>query len=232
MRVKKKKFRGVKTRFGVLGTDGLFTFFLSNSILFFTAGLSLIFPLRQVVKTAQITSTKAPPDLMLVVLGKSLRQGEVDIEYAQRLDRSFELYQNGHKPILILGGVSDSRTVSEAEKGRDYLLKRKVDDADILLEDASLHTLENLQNARDIIQRKSLDTVFILITSRYHLKRSQVIATGLGMQPTLCAAEEIFLFSWHKLPRLLLEAFYIHWYHSGSIWSRLTNNKKSLSRIR
>ena len=226
-----KKFQGVKTRFGVLGMDGLFTFSLSNLILLLTAGLSLIWPLRQVIKTAQKTSTTAPADLMLVVLGKSLQQGEVDTEYTARLDRCFELYRAGRKPILILGGVSDSRYASEAEKGREYLLHKNVNAADILLEDASLHTLENLHNARAIIQQKSLDTAFVLITSRYHLKRSEVIANGLGMNPVLCAAEDNFILTWRKVPRLLLEAFYIHWYHTGTIWSRLTNNKKSLSRI-
>lgn len=228
---KHKKFSGIKTRFGVLGIDGLFTFSLSNLILLLTAGLSLIWPLRQVIKTAQKTSTTAPADLMLIVLGKSLQQGQVDTEYAKRLERSSKLYQTGHKPILILGGVSDNRYVSEAEKGREYLLEKKVNHADILLEDISLHTLENLHNAREVIQRKSLETIFILITSRYHLKRSEVIAKGLGMQPVLCAAEEKFIFTWRKVPRLLLEAFYIHWYHTGSIWSRLTNNKNSLSQI-
>lgn len=228
---KHKKFRGIKTRFGLLEIDGLFTFSLSNIVLIFSAGLSLIWPLRQVLKTAKTTSTTAPADLMLVVLGKSLQQGQVDAEYAERLNRSFKLYQTDHKPILILGGVSDNRYVSEAEKGREYLLDKKVNDADILLEDASLHTLENLHNARAMIQQKSLETVFILITSRYHLKRSEVIAKGLGMQPVLCAAEEKFIFNWRQIPRLLLEAFYIHWYRTGSIWSQLTNNKKSLSRI-
>ncbi|HID81140.1 MAG TPA: YdcF family protein [Chromatiales bacterium] len=226
-----QKLRGVKTRFGVLGIDGLFTFSLSNLILLLTAGISLIWPLRQVIKTAQKTSTTAPASLMLVVLGKSLQQGEIDTEYAERLERSFKLYQVGHRPILILGGVSNNRYASEAEKGREYLLRKNVNTDDILIEDASLHTLENLHNVRAIIQRKSLETVFVLITSRYHLKRSEVIANGLGMQPVLCAAEEKFNFTWHKVPRLLLEAFYIHWYHTGSIWSRLTHNKKSLSRI-
>lgn len=228
---KHKKTHGIKTRFGVLGIDGLFTFSLSNLILLLTAGLSLIWPLRQVIKVALKTSTAAPTNLMLVVLGKSLQQGEVDAEYTERLDRSFELYQTDHRPILILGGVSDNRYASEAEKGQEYLLNRKVGDADILLEDTSLHTLENLHNARALIQHQSLDTAFILITSRYHLKRSEVIAKGLGMKPVLCAAEKKFIFSWHKVPRLLLEAFYIHWYHTGSIWSRLTHNRKSLSRI-
>lgn len=227
-----QKFRGMQTRFGVLGYDGLWTLFLSTLILLLTAGLSLLPALATVIRTARKTPVTAPEKLMLVVLGKALDQGHVDAEYAQRLNRAVTLYRCGHRPVLILGGVSDTRYPSEAEQGRTYLLQKGIEPADILLEDQSLHTLENLHNARTIIRQKSLDTAFILITSRYHLKRSQVIARGLGMQPVLCAAEDRFVFQWRQLPRLLLEAFYIHWYHTGAIWSQLTNSKKSLARIR
>ncbi len=71
----------------------------------------------------------------------------------------------------------------------------------------------------------------MLVTSRYHLARSQALARGLNLQPVLCAAEERLRLNPLTLWRLGLEAWYLHWYEVGKTWSRWTGNRHSLARI-
>lgn len=218
-------------RLGTIGADGLFTLLLSNIVLAATLGLSLAWPLRHIVRTARNTPVSAPPGSMLVVLGMRLGNGVVTSDYAARLERAGKLYScdNSHA-ILIVGGFTGDAVVSEAAAGSEYLVFRGVHREQILIEDASQHTLENLRNARSLLQSNGCDR-FVIISSRYHLARSWIIAQGLGMNPDLCGAEDEFQLQVAGLPRLLLEACYIHWYYTGAIWSRLTCSKKSLDRI-
>lgn len=219
------------SRLGTIGADGLLTLLLSNIVLAATLGLSLAWPLRHVVRTARNAPVVVPPGSMLVILGMHLSDGTVTRDYALRLERARQLYSDDNsRYILIVGGVTGTAALSEAEAGSDYLVSRGVRAEKILVEEASRHTLENLRNARSLMKSRGVDR-FSMISSRYHLARSQIIAQGLGMNPDLCGAEDQFRLQAAGLPRLLLEACYLHWYYTGAIWSRLTRSKKSLERI-
>jgi len=218
-------------RLGAVGADGLFTLFLSSLVVAATFGLSLGWPLRHVVRTARSAHITAATGSMLVVLGMRLGKGAVTGDYARRLERAIRLYrQDDKRTILVVGGSTGSSVASEAATGCDYLISRGVRAEQIHLEDASRDTLENLRNARCLMQSNGVAR-FTIVSSRYHLARCRIIAQGLGMHPDLCGAEDAFRLDMAGLPRLLLEAFYIHWYYTGAIWSHLTRNKKSLERI-
>ncbi len=218
-------------RLGAIGADGLFTLLLSNIVLAATLGLSLAWPLRHVVRTARNAPVSVSPGSMLVILGMRLANGTVTRDYALRLERARRIYSDDNsRHILIVGGVTGAAVVSEAAAGSEYLVSRGVRAEQILVEEASRHTLENLRNARSLMESTGFDR-FSMISSRYHLARSLIIAQGLGLNPDLCGAEDEFRLQVAGLPRLLLEACYLHWYYTGAIWSRLTRSKKSLERI-
>jgi uncharacterized SAM-binding protein YcdF (DUF218 family) len=218
-------------RLGAVGADGLFTLFLSSLVLVATFGLSLGWPLRHVVRMARSAPVMAATGSMLVVLGMRLDKGTVTDDYARRLERAIRLYrQDDKRTILVVGGLTGSSIASEAATGCDYLTSRGVRAEQILLEDASRDTLENLRNARCLMKSNGVDR-FTLISSRCHLARCRIIAQGLGLNPDLCGAEDVYRLEIAGMPLLLLEAFYIHWYYTGAIWSRLTRNNKSLERI-
>jgi uncharacterized SAM-binding protein YcdF (DUF218 family) len=173
----------------------------------------------------------ASPSSVLVVLGMRLHNENITSGYTSRLERAVKLYRdNPNRQILIVGGLTGSSKVTEASRGREYLISRGVRAEQIIIEDSSRHTLENLRNARSVMEIKGFDKI-TLITNRYHLARSFVIAQGLDMNPALCGAEDDFKLGTTLLPRLVLEAYYIHWYRTGAIWSHFTQNKKNLERI-
>ena len=218
-------------RLSAIGADGWFTLLLSNLVLAATLGLSLGLPLRYVVRTARNAPVLAPPGSMLVVLGMRLSKGAVTGDYVKRLERAISLYSDdSNRYILVVGGLTGASVVSEAAIGSEYLKSRGVCAEQISIEDASRHTLENLRNARSLMASNGFERLTI-ISSRYHLARSRVIAQGLGMKPDLCAAEDEFRLEVAAIPRLLLEAYYIHWYHTGAIWTHMTRSKNSLERI-
>lgn len=218
-------------RLGALGADGLFTLLLSNIVLVGTIGLSLGWPLRYVIRTARNASVMATPGSVLVVLGMRLSKGSVTDDYVRRLERAIKLYyDDNNRYILIVGGLTDASLLTEASRGSEYLISCGVRPEQIFIEDASRHTLENLRNARAVMESNNF-AKFTIITNRYHLARSLIIAEGLGMNPDLCGAEDCFKLAMTRLPCLLLEAYYIHWYRTGTIWSRLIRSEKSLERI-
>lgn len=214
-----------------MGLDGAWTLLLSCTLMVGTLGLSWLAMLLHVWRVASQTPTQLIPKQWIVVLGKRLLGATVTLEYAARLRRAETLYKTAPgAQILVLGGHTSEGPFSEAQQGQNYLRQRGVPVGDIQLEDHSLHTLENLRNARDLLAGR-LDQPLTLVTSRYHLARSQALATGLGLPHQLCAAEDELVWCPALCRHLVVESFFLHWYWVGRLWSTWTRNRKSLARI-
>ncbi|MCP5157996.1 MAG: YdcF family protein [Gammaproteobacteria bacterium] len=213
-----------------MGWDGLGTLLLSNMLLMATLGLSGLWLFHRVWRMAQDTPAQVAESGWVVVLGVRLQRDQVSRDYACRLERAAALYRaDPQRRILLVGGPT-SGSVSEAERGRQFLLAMGLPTGALSIEDQSLHTLDNLRRTRQLlgeVQRQS----FVLVTSRYHLARSEILARGLDLHPVLCAAEDRLRLDFSVLWRLALEAGYLHWYKVGRAWSRWTRNRHSLARI-
>lgn len=214
-----------------MGRDGWFTLLLSNILILLLGGASLLWSAFGVLRQARNAPHVCAGDVALVLVpGMRLLAGKPNADFRSRLQRARLLHQQGERVILIMGGVTGVEGVSEAAAGRDFLLELSVASSFIQLEDSSRNTLENLRNARERIQESGIER-YALLSNRYHLARCQALAHGLGMMPVLCAAEEQFSAPPSSWPRLFLESYYLHWYYTGKLWSRLSRNRHSLSRI-
>ena len=214
-----------------VGLDGWAMLVLSIALIGLTAGLSWLWQLCRVYRIARHTPCTTVSGGLIMVLGQRLRNEAVGPEYARRLERAHALYEQGYgTQILLVGGKTGASRYSEAEQGQRFLLARGVPGHCIRIEDRSLHTLENLRHARATLGGRS-QLPFVLITSRYHLARSQALALGLNLRPLLCAAEERLRLNALTVLQLLREAFYLHWYVVGRVWSQWTGNRKSLGKI-
>ncbi len=215
----------------MIGLDGWTLLVLSIALIGLTAGLSWLWQLGRVYRIARHTPCTGIAGGVIIVLGQRLQHETVGWEYAQRLQRAQALYEQGDgDEILIVGGKTGASRYSEAEQGQRFLLARGVPGHRIRLEDRSRHTLENLRHARMTSGDRGQQP-FVLVTSRYHLARSQALALGLSLRPRLCAAEERLRLDPSTLLQLLREAFYLHWYLTGRTWSQWTGNRKSLGKI-
>ncbi|MDG6774327.1 YdcF family protein [Thiomicrorhabdus sp. ZW0627] len=216
--------------------DGLLMLSLSILSALLTFGFFWFWRAFQCYRIAQSAETSLPDktSIPLIVFGKQLHENRMDEDFKTRLNRVSTLQNTIHpdQKIFLLGGITNQNTVSEAQAGADALLAEHPELSDkLVLEESSRNTLENLKQARIYLNEHNLPLQAGLITNRYHLNRCQVMAKGLGLDGTLIAAEDDFVADFQNLYKIFMEAFFIHWYHTGSFISRWLNNKRMLSKI-
>lgn len=220
---------GWRPRYSGVGGNGLKMLLISNGVLLMTLGTSGLLALLRVLWMALRTPVQPAPRPHILVLGVKLRHCSLRQDYRRRLARAEALLRQGcGETLVLLGGKTSRGCDSEAAAGQMYLQQRGVDREAMLLEERSRHTLENLRYTRELL---GAGQDSIIITNRYHLARTGALATGLGLPHVLCAAEERLLPTPLTLLKLLLEAYYLHWYYSGAWWARMVGDRASLERI-
>ncbi len=216
----------------VIGIDGFAMLALSFGVMLLSLGASPVLAFCYVLWIASHAPHDAPPNQRIVVLGTRLdSNGEPNSRYRARLDRVCQLWgRTADCEVIILGGSTSQDARSEAAVGAAFLRARGVPGDRIRTEDRSRHTLENL-----LLYRAQFPATMgeppVLVTSRFHLARSSLLALGLGIAHTRCAAEDSRLAALRDLPRMAAEALLIHWYVTGRSFARLTGSKRIAARI-
>lgn len=220
-----------------LGGDGLATLLIACLVALATAGTSLLAAFWHVLRVARAATADAPHGAprprRVIVLGLRLpRDGMPCAAFRARLDRAAALAaREPALAIVLLGGATRPGAPTEAEAGRRHLIAAGLDAGRLGIEARSRHTLENLRNYRAAWGAAAATAPDLLITSRYHLARAVMMARGLGLAVTPCAAEERFRATPSLLARLAAEAFLVHWYVVGRGFARLINHQGMLARI-
>ena len=98
-------------------------------------------------------------------------------ESADRVWHAARLFKQGVAPKVLLSGgngpsFAEGRVQSEAEAMRSLLIEFGVPSDRIVLETASINTIENIRNIRGIVGSGSI----ALITSAYHMPRAMKLA--------------------------------------------------------
>lgn len=169
----------------------------------------------------------------ILVLGHRLEGDQLTEVFKRRLEHAASLWLMGLAPrVIVSGGVTGKATWSEAEVGRAWMLEHGVPDELVLVEDRSQHTLENLFNIREDLRTKGWSTL-ILVSDPLHLARSLAFSRGFGLEvigsPATACPPHPDSFGWWT--RSLREAFLLHWYRIGMVYSRLIRSKRQLSRV-
>jgi len=204
---------------------------LSIVIIALTAGLSLAISFIYVFSFAKneecLASNKAS---ILIVLGKKLKNNLPDDEYMMRLNRAAQvLKDNSDSKAYILGGMTGVANIAESDAGKTVLANLGIDNKRVFLEKDSSHTLENLKNFYTMSDDKNQKV--LLVTNRYHMARSLMMAKGFKINALSCPAEDNFKYTFSNIGKIIIEAFYINFYLAGKYWAVLTNNNRILDRI-
>ena len=99
-----------------------------------------------------------------------------------RVDRAIEFSklqkEKTNKDIIFIpsGGQGKDEVISEAEAMKNYLLEQGINKKNILLEDKSKNTLQNITYSNKLIDNKEKNIAFS--TTSYHVFRAGVIATN------------------------------------------------------
>ena len=91
--------------------------------------------------------------------------------------------------IICTGAQGDNEPFSEAQGGRDYLISIGIPQDKILIEDQSFNTMQNLQNAYEIIKKEGKDPSrckTVIVSASYHLFRASLLARHIGYSDISC----------------------------------------------
>lgn len=156
----------------------------------------------QIVRIGSAASTQAQASSTLVLMGKRMALGQVDVDFQQRLGRILEARRRQPRQSIILSGGG---RISEAVVAEQWLLNRGVK-GDLLLDTRSLNTAENLANSRQLAKPGSR---LAIVSSRYHLARVGRLARESRMVVELVAAEDTMDWSMIQAWAVAREAVYL-----------------------
>lgn len=123
----------------------------------------------------------------VIILGAGVRGETPSLTLVQRLDKAIEYIgnQDNKVKIIVSGGQGNGENISEAEAMKRYLVEKGVKE-EIIMEDKSRNTRENLIFSKEIIEKdsnKKIEDMDIkIITSDFHALRSNLIASSLGYE--------------------------------------------------
>lgn len=119
----------------------------------------------------------------------------------ERVEKAVELYNNKRiQKVIFMGGVNgvsnqNNSLIAEADKMRELAIKLGINENDIIVENTSNNTFENIDNAMYLL-RDEIDTIknITIITSEFHLKRCYAILKKNypNIDTTLVAAKDGF----------------------------------------
>ena len=150
-----------------------------------------------------------------IILGAAAWYKRPSPVFEERINHGIWLYKNDYvKKLILTGGKSRNAPFSEAFVARRYALKNDIPPDDILIEEDSLTTRENLLNAKKLMEDNQLSSA-IIVSDPIHMKRAMQIARDLDIEafssPTPSTkyaswqAKMSFLFqeTWHMIAYLI-----------------------------
>lgn len=120
----------------------------------------------------------------VIIHGAGLIDGERVSKLLQdRLDKAIDIYRKDPTPPKMIpsGGRGDDENISEAEAMRRYLLEKGIPEDDIILEDKSTTTMENIGNSKRIVDSTEGRKYTALVTSNYHVYRALRYGRKVGL---------------------------------------------------
>ena len=219
--------------------DGILMLSLSFIWAAILLGLPLIWQFYRAYNVASKTAVPKETIGTWIIFGKKLQHNQLDLEYKQRIIAAYQaLETHSPKTLIFQGGFTHTNTVSEAQAGLKYFnslftechpnQKKKVN---ILVEDQSKNTLENLKQTRKLLLEQQVPLNVVVISNRYHLLRCSTIANNLGFKSICLPAEATYQLNLSQVYKLSLEALFLNWYHTGLFLSKILKNQRMLNKV-
>ena len=126
-------------------------------------------------------------DFVIILGSKVNEDGSLPPLLKGRVDKAISFgksqYEKTKKKIIYIpsGGKGSDERIAEAEAIKNYLLERGIKKEQILVEDKSTSTYENMKYSKSLIEEKKKDAKISFSTTNYHVFRSGVIAQKEGL---------------------------------------------------
>lgn len=120
----------------------------------------------------------------IVVLGAQVKpDGTPSVQLQWRLDAAYGAWQERECLIVTCGAQGSNEPDAEGRVMKAYLMGLGVPENQVLVDDTSFNTRQNLENAAALLQNSGAETVLI-VTSDYHLPRAMALAEDQGLTAT------------------------------------------------
>ena len=123
----------------------------------------------------------------IIVLGSRIRKdGTLTPILKGRVDKAIEFSkeqkEKNNRDIIFIpsGGKGEDEIISEAEAMKNYLIENGIDESNIIVENKSINTYQNMKYSKELIDQKHKGNI-IFSTTNYHVFRSGVIANNQGI---------------------------------------------------
>lgn len=135
----------------------------------------------QLIWTYAGVDEKRPTDVA-IVLGAGTSGTEPSPVFKERLNHGIWLYQNGYvKKLILTGGFEEGSQFSDSYIAMRYVESMGVPRENILYEEKSTITQENIKYAKQIMDEKGFRTA-ILVSDPLHMKRAMRMAGDAGIE--------------------------------------------------
>jgi uncharacterized SAM-binding protein YcdF (DUF218 family) len=125
-------------------------------------------------------SSDAPADAA-VVLGAAVWGAEVSPVFKERINHGIDLYRKGKvRKLIFTGGQGNKDEPTESSAARQYALQREIPAGDILIEEKSHTTYENILYAKQLADAQGVKKVLI-VSDPLHMKRAVAMARDVGL---------------------------------------------------
>lgn len=126
-------------------------------------------------------ATSDGPADAAIVLGAAVWTTDVSPVFRERINHAINLYQKGRvQKLIFTGGQGNPNEPTEAAAARDYALQSGVPASDILMENKSHNTFENIKNAKKLADTHGIRKVLI-VSDPLHMKRAMTMAQDVGL---------------------------------------------------
>ena len=124
----------------------------------------------------------------IIILGSQIKEdGTLTPLLKGRVDKAIEFakkqYKETKKKIVYVpsGGKGNDEVIAEAQAIKNYLLENGIKENQIIIEDKSTNTYENMKFSKQKIEKLNKNAKISFATTNYHVFRSGVIANKVGI---------------------------------------------------
>jgi uncharacterized SAM-binding protein YcdF (DUF218 family) len=116
-----------------------------------------------------------------VVLGAAVWTSEVSPVFRERINHAINLYRKGQvRKLIFTGGQGNPGEPTESAAARQYALESGLPAGDILIEEKSHNTYENILYAKQLADTHGIKRVLI-VSDPLHMKRAMAMASDVGL---------------------------------------------------
>ena len=119
----------------------------------------------------------------IVVLGAQVKpDGVPSVQLGLRLDRTAEVWERKHVPIVVCGAKGKDEPEPEAATMKRYLTAKGIPEEMILTDPESFNTAQNLEHAKKLLDDYPEEIrKVIIVSSDYHVPRAMALAEDVGL---------------------------------------------------